>query len=253
MFQERAQDVFDTLNCKFTKHTNAWVAFVLASFALLKEGGRLAMVVPSEIIHVMHAQSLRTYLGESCERMVIIDPEKLWFSGTLQGAVLLLAEKRVKEKSRPQGLAVYPVRDREFLNRDPEEIFNTPQSINGKTVEGKWTRAFLGKSTLSLLDELVDQSLVRKFDEIASVDVGIVTGANKYFLIDNDTVKEFGLQKWVHPMFGRSEHCPGIVYDDEQHSVNIAKGSPTNFVWFNDLSVSKNKKALEPPNTLFRK
>ena len=243
MFQERAQAVFDTLQCKFTKHTNAWVPFVLASFALLKEGGRLAMVVPAEIIHVMHAQSLRSYLGEHCERMVIIDPKELWFSGTLQGAVLLLAEKKVNKRSRPQGLAVYPVRNREFLSTNPEAIFNTPQSINGKTVEGKWTRAFLDKPTRSLLDGLVDEHLVRRFDEVASVDVGIVTGANKYFLVDDETVREFELDRWVHPMFGRSEHCPGIIYDSEQHSVNVAKGNPTNFIWFNDLAVSRSKKA----------
>jgi hypothetical protein len=46
------------------------------------------MVVPSEIVHVMHAQSLRTYLGEQCRRIVIVDPQEIWFEGTLQGAVL---------------------------------------------------------------------------------------------------------------------------------------------------------------------
>lgn len=52
------------------------------------------MVVPSEVIHVTHAQSLRSYLGSECRRLVIVDPEELWFDGTLQGAVILLAEKR---------------------------------------------------------------------------------------------------------------------------------------------------------------
>jgi hypothetical protein len=35
-------------------------------------------------------------------------------------------------------------------------------------------------------------------------------------------------------MFGRSEHCPGVIYDDRQHAVNTAKGNPTNFLWFNE-------------------
>ena len=65
LFQDRAETIFERLGCKFTKHTNAWVSFILASFELLRPGGRLAMVVPAEIIHVMHAQSLRTYLGET--------------------------------------------------------------------------------------------------------------------------------------------------------------------------------------------
>lgn len=245
LFQDRAQAIFDRLGCKFTKHTNAWVSFILASFELLRPGGRLAMVVPAEIIHVMHAQSLRTYLGANARRLVVVDPEELWFEGTLQGAVLLLVEKKAKATDHAEGLGMYPVRGRDFLQLDPEDVFNAPQSINGKTVEGKWTRALLAPSTRELLDELIEANLARRFDEIAEVDVGIVTGANKFFLVEDETVRRFGLQKWAYPMFGRSEHCPGIVYDDAQHQANASKGKPTNFIWFTDTSVERTKSGKE--------
>jgi adenine-specific DNA-methyltransferase len=75
---------------------------------------------------------------------------------------------------------------------------------------------------------------VHIFDEIAEVDVGIVTGANKYFLVTNEIVERHKLSKWAHPMFGRSEHCPGIIYDEKQHRANAQKGNPTNFLWFRD-------------------
>lgn len=240
LFQDRAERIFKELGCKFTKHTNAWVPFILASLALLKPGGRLAMVVPAEIIHVTHAQSLRSYLGENCRRIVIVDPEELWFSGTLQGAVLLLAEKKQSAGELSEGVAICPVRGREFLATDPDRLFKKQQAINGRTVEGKWTRALLPQSTLALLDELIEKKAVRHFDDIAEVDVGIVTGANKFFLVGNETVERYGLEEFVHPMFGRSEHCPGIIYDDVQHRANAANGMPTNFVWFQDDSVERN-------------
>lgn len=56
------------------------------------------MILPAEVIHVMHAQSLRTYLGEQCSKLLIIDPEEIWFEGTLQGAIILFAEKSKKSK-----------------------------------------------------------------------------------------------------------------------------------------------------------
>lgn len=242
LFQARAEHIFGDLECKFTKHTNAWVPFVLASFALLRPGGRLAMVVPAEIIHVMHAQSLRAYLGENARRLVIVDPEELWFEGTLQGAVLLLAEKKRHPRDRAEGLGMVPVRGRDFLSLDPEDVFNTPRPINGKTVEGKWTRALLEPHTRSLIDGLLDDRRVQRFDEIADVDVGIVTGANDFFLVGDEVVRKYGLNKWAHPMFGRSEHCPGVIYDEDQHRANAAKGNPTNFIWFRDNEIERTNK-----------
>ena len=149
-FQTRAEQIFKQLDLPFTKHTNAWVPFILASLALLRPGGRLAMVVPAEIVHVTHAQPLRSYLGRECRRLVIIDPEELWFSDTLQGAVILLAEKKQSKAETSEGLGIYPVKSREFIRLNPATVFNAPQPINGKTVQGKWTRALLDLETRSL-------------------------------------------------------------------------------------------------------
>jgi adenine-specific DNA methylase len=237
-FQTRAASIFEKLDCKFTKHTNAWVPFILASMSLLRPGGRLAMVVPAEIIHVTHAQSLRSYLGKECRRLVVIDPEDLWFDGTLQGAVILMAEKRSGPRQKAEGLGMVPVRGRDFLRRSPAELFAAPQAINGKTVAGKWTRALLDLETRHLFDELEAHQDVHRFEDIARVDVGIVTGANKFFLVSDETVEAYGLSKYAHPMFGRSEHCPGVIYDERQHAANAKKGSPTNFLWFDDAPAS---------------
>ena len=235
-FQIRAERVFKELDLPFTKHTNAWVSFILASVALLRPGGRLAMVVPAEIMHVTHAQSLRSYLGNECRRLVVVDPEEIWFSETLQGAVILLAEKKHCKSDKSEGLGIYPVKGREFLGLKPSLVFDAPQSINGKTVEGKWTRALLDLETRSLFDEIAEHKDVHYFDDIAQVDVGIVTGANNFFLVADEIVKSSKLAKWAHPMFGRSEHCPGIIYDERQHAENAINGKPTNFLWFKETS-----------------
>lgn len=242
MFQDLAEKIFSKLACRFTKHTNAWVPFVLASMALLRPGGRLAMVVPAEIIHVLHAQSLRTFLGDECRRLVIIDPEELWFEDTLQGAVLLMAEKKRRPTDTSEGLGLIPVRGRGFLKEDPAEVFARPVPINGRTVEGKWTRAFLDVGVRDLLDELEELPTIRRFHEVADVDVGIVTGANKFFLVSDETVETYGLEKWAHPMFGRSEHCPGVIYDANQHRANGKAGLPSNFLWFPDGAAGRDPK-----------
>lgn len=234
-----AEKIFRFFNLPFTKHTNLWVPFIMASVALLRPGGRLAMVVPSEILHVMHAQSLRTYLASQCRKLIIIDPEEIWFTNTLQGAVLLLAEKKEKPQENFLGLSIIRTQGKQFLNEDPQTFFHQAIFINGKTITGKWLRALLTQHELDLLDDVAHRQSVHKFNDIANVDVGIVTGANKFFLVPDSTIREYQLQKWAHPMFGRSEHCPGVIYDRHQHQSNKEKGLPANFLWFEEEVLDK--------------
>ncbi len=243
--QHKAEAIFKLLRLPFTKHTNAWVPFVLASVAMLKPGARLGMILPSEIIHVMHSQPLRTYLGEVCSRLLVIDPEEIWFDGTLQGAVILFAEKKVHPTDYSNGVGIVKVSGRSFVSEDPTRLFNDAARINGKTVEGKWTRALLTSEERSLLDTLAEHGQVHRFNDIAEVDVGIVTGANKFFLVRDEMISRYGLDRFAHPMFGRSEHCPGVIYDKQQHAQNARVGNPTNFVWITKPKSSLSKKVLE--------
>lgn len=232
-----AEKIFSQLHLSFTNHTNAWVPFVLASVKLLRPGGRLAMVIPSEIFHIPHAQSLRQYLAEQCSQVLVLDPQEIWFTDTLQGTVLLLAEKKSAGAERSKGVAVLPMVNRQALEIDPEHLFRTATYTNGVTIEGKWMPIFLSKNERALIADLRDRPDIKRFIDVASVDVGIVTGANKFFLVPDQTVKDFSLQRWAHPMFGRSAHVQGLVFSDEDHRENKQTGLPANFLWFQENEI----------------
>lgn len=243
--QERSERIFNHFHLPFTKHTNAWVPFVLASLGQLRPGGRLAMVVPSEILHVIHARPLRDFLLKQCSKVLILDPEDIWFGETLQGVVLLLAEKaEVKGIAK---VSVKSVKDRETLNGSASKHFAKAVFTCGSNLNGKWMLSLLSPAEQSLLIELSQHRSVKRFADIADVDVGIVTGANKFFLVPDDVVAEYGLQKWVHPMFGRSDHVRGVIYDKQSHEENRKLGLPTNFVWF-----KKDEKVKDLPSTVQR-
>ncbi len=256
--QQLAEKIFSLLHLRFTKHTNAWVPFIVASIKLLRPGGRLGMVVPSEIFHIPHAQSLRGYLGDQCSRVLLLDPKELWFSDTLQGTVLLMAEKKVDPSAKCQGVAVLSDVDKHTLTSDPEDIFQKASYTNGDTIAGKWMPLFLNSQERALLTCCRENPTVKRFGEVASVDVGIVTGANKFFLVPDQIINEFQLHDWAHPMFGRSDHVKGLIYSATDHKENKKKGLPANFLWFrkaelqeiptnvaNYLSLGRNQKLHE--------
>ena len=232
VMQERAERVFQRFGLAFTKHANAWVPFVIASLAMLRPHGRLAMVIPSELLHVLHARSLRDFLVQQCSRVLVIDPEEIWFHDTLQGVVLLLAEKRAPCDTGRARVAITPVRGQNALRKPAREYVGQADFISSSVLNDKWMVGLLSKSERSLWESLRCRDGISALGDVASVDVGIVTGANKFFLVSDDTVHTFELEQWAHPMFGRSEHVRGVIYSRSDHAENRRQGLPANFLWF---------------------
>ncbi|MGQ0816291.1 MAG: N-6 DNA methylase [Gemmatimonadota bacterium] len=235
--QERAELLIRRLGLRFTKHTNSWVPFVVGALNRLRPGGRLGMVVPAELLHVLHADSARKYLLDQCSRILVLDPEELWFENTLQGVVLLLAEKRASsDRVSLSQLSITRIRGRQFLTGDPEDHFSQAEYVAGEELPSKWTFALLSSRERRILEFVRSAEGVRPFSEAASVQVGIVTGANSFFLVPDDVVDSFNLGNYAHPMFGRSDHVAGVIYDSLSHEENRRRGVPTNFLWFDGVT-----------------
>jgi adenine-specific DNA methylase len=237
--QAMAEKIFARFGLPFTKHTNAWVPFVIASLALLAPGGRLAMVLPSEILHIRHALGLRRYLAAQCARVLIIDPEELCFEGTLQGVVLLLAEKKSAVDQVAGGVAVESTAGSAAFQSPARQYFESAVWVYEDLDEGKWMPLLLSGKERALLSSLADSQHVSRFGDVAEVDVGIVTGANQFFLVPDETVSQYELGRWAHPMFGRSEHVNGVIYEKSDHEANRAVGLPTNFLWFDPVELAE--------------
>ena len=236
--QKKAADIFITHNMKFTKHTNAWVPFIVASIDMLKPGGKIGMVIPSEIFNVLHSGALRKLLADSCSSISIIDPEDIWFEGTLQGAVILFAEKKVKS-NQSCFITISRVSGMGFCSKTLDEIFNKSVKYEITASSEKWTKYFLNPKATQIIERLVEQEQFVRFSKISQVDVGIVTGANAFFLVNQEIIDLYKLSEYVIPMFGRSEHCPGIIYDENQHIENANNGLPVFFVDFCGKKLNK--------------
>lgn len=230
--QERAQKLFGLMGMKFSKHTNAWIPFVIASIKFLDAGGHLGMILPSELLHVLYAKGLRDYLLKECSQILIIDPEDLWFEDTLQGVIVLMAKKKSTPNQKTDGIAIVHTKGKSFSESNPSDLFSNADYVDGDFLKDKWTYALLTQEERNAYKSICSLPNVFSFSDIATADVGIVTGANKFFLVSDSVVDKYHLQAVAHPMFGRSEHCPGIIYSQEQHDENSQKGLPTNFLYF---------------------
>ncbi len=191
------------------KLTNIWVPFLVISASLLTEKGKLAMVIPAELFQVKYAAETRIFLSKYFDRINIITFKKLVFSDIQQEVVLLLCEKKV---THGKG-----IRTIECENLDDLKSLNF-EKINGSNVKPidhsseKWTKYFLTEEEINLLKRFKNDERVCSCSEIMITNVGIVTGQNKFFMMNENQVKEWKLSSYVIPAVSRSNQLRGINF-----------------------------------------
>ncbi|QNR23201.1 MULTISPECIES: N-6 DNA methylase [Croceimicrobium] len=199
------------------KLTNIWVPFLVVSASLLKDDGRIAMVVPAELFQVKYAAETRVFLSKFFERITIITFKKLVFASIQQEVVLLLCEKKVYHG---KGVRVI-----ECENLDELKSINF-KAINGSNVKPidhtteKWTKYFLNEGEINLLRGLRKDKRVTTCGDIMEVDVGLVTGRNEFFMMNEEQVKAWKLKKYTIPVASKSNQLKGITFSETDFSNN---------------------------------
>ena len=198
--------------------TNAWLPFVVASTLALKPGGRLALVLPAELLQVNYAAELRGYLARRYRHLTIVTFRRLVFDGVQQETVLLLGERGDSPGAT--------IRIAELDSADDMDDLDLPGSsrltVDLDHATEKWTQFYLTPSELALTREVVASGEFPTLGELASVDVGVVTGRNEFFVLTPEMAR--GLESWCRPLVGRTAQIPGLVLRDQEWSSLKASG-----------------------------
>jgi adenine-specific DNA-methyltransferase len=222
--------------------TNIWVPFIVGAAETLTEGGRLAMVVPAELLQVSYAAQLRAFLTERFAHVGLIACNELFFEGAEQEVLLLLAEG-----ARSSGISGTNCRValaqldsvKKILASDPVALLN---SLEEKDVRGdseKWLKYFLTAREIHFMREMRRHPQVAEIARFAEVNVGVVTGKNEFFVLRRSELKSRGLRNTTVPLVSRSAHLRGAMVslddwklmaesDERVHLLNIRQrgGNP---------------------------
>lgn len=215
------------------KLINAWVSFVVASIQMLDENSRIGLVIPAELLQVKYAEELRRFLMCSLHRTTIVTFRELVFDGVEQEVVLLLGEKDVNHNQEHQLRIVQYSNVQEMVEaNDLEEHEFFDVDFN----ETKWTKYFLSNKDIHLIDNIRNDNRFVKFDELARIEVGITTGNNNYFCVNQQQVEQYDLANICRPLIARSVNINGIVFTEEDWRENIERGAKTYLIDFPDIN-----------------
>ena len=225
--------------------------FVIASVERLKPGGRLAMVIPAELLYISHADGLRRLLEREMEQITVVHLREIVFAGTLQGTVLLLAVKRhhastgqlvrepqltlfpeelCDESTALQIIEIYSAADLQQMGLALNHRTSVTTSTQG--LDGNWMLAVLAPDERRLINRLSRHPSVKRFAQVADVDIGIVTGANDFFVVDEQTVGRYELHAIAFPMLAKSDLISGITYTAQDHVANVEAGKAVHLLRF---------------------
>jgi adenine-specific DNA methylase len=202
----RALDLMRSVGLRPNRLTNAWVPFVVASSEALADDGRLGLVLPAELMQVGYASELRGYLVDRFSQLTVVTFRKLVFEGILQEVVLLLGLKG----AGPAEMRVLEVDDATALPADPFEISSVQRAPALLHDQEKWTKYFLDPGEIENLRRIRLRAGQSTFSDFGEVDVGIVTGRNRFFVLTPSKAAELELVDHVVPLISRSAHLSGV-------------------------------------------
>lgn len=212
----RAMAIMERLGLTPNRLTNIWVPFVVAAAASLRPGGRLAFVLPAELLQVTYAAQLRSFLNDRFARIDIVACNELFFENAEQEVVLLLADGALAEPSEDNvcRMALTEMATvAEIVRHSPESLVSEAEHKTLRHENEKWLKYFLTIKEIEFMRELRASDVVTDLATHAGIDVGVVTGKNEFFVLSGEQVRDLELERYTIPLVSRSAQLKGARID----------------------------------------
>jgi adenine-specific DNA methylase len=165
---------------------SSWAALLVHACGFLKPEGRLAMVLPAELLTVSYAEPVRAWLKSRFGQVHLVMFDRLQFNDAIEKVVLVLAAG----EGGCDAFSLYYLDDADGLAQI------RPMSNHAAPVleSGKWTQLFLANKQRQLFHEVTSEQFVGLGD-YGSPELGTVTGSNSFFTLTEATRIAYGLSE----------------------------------------------------------
>lgn len=246
--RSRAMAIMNEQGLSPNRLTNIWVPFVVAAAAALRPGGRMALVLPAELLQVSYAAQLRSFLTDRFGRIDLIACNELFFDKAEQEVLLLLADeaRAAPSESNPcQVTLTESASVADIVERVPAAVL---KGASPKTIchdSEKWLKYFLSAEEIAFMRELRASGAALPLSTYASVNVGVVTGKNQFFVLRQSEIEARGLQGYTMPLVSRSAHLTGAKVGKRDWKRLAADDQLVNMLHLAPINGAKPKGALQ--------
>ncbi len=188
---------------ELTRLASSWAHFVVHAVGFLGPAGRLALVLPAELLHTDYGQPVRDLLLRRFGSVIVVAFDRGVFSDAQVDAVLLLASPDDR-----RGLRVVRVPDERALDALDVDAYADLATV---TPAPRWSRA-VDVGAGSVYDDLLASGIAVPLGTLASVDIGFVSGANDFFILSREEAEQRGFPADIlTPTVRRPGDIPGLL------------------------------------------
>ncbi len=231
--REGAERLAETLGLSFRGVSNLWIPVLLGALNRLRPGGAFAFVIPTECFTGCAAQVARDWLLRSVDGLHF----DLFPPGSFPGVLQEITVMSGIRSEAPQQGAELTITEHDGTGRS---CTWTHAASAGES----WTRYLLDPEHLAALAHARELKTVTRLGQVVAFEVSIVTGANDFFSVSDDTLEEFDLRAWALPLLPRLRHAEGLVYDGRDQEAIAAAGASA---WLLDFGEARPDPELSPP------
>jgi hypothetical protein len=170
---------------RLTGLASSWAAFTIHASRFLRPGGRLALVLPGELLTVNYAAEVRRFLLQRFRRVRLVLFASRVFPGVAEEVVLLLAEG----EGGASHFELYQASGLDALPAPGAPAWTEHRGEGGR----KWTSALIAADACSLFRRLAEGPAFSDLLEWGETWLGAVTGANAFFALSRRDAGRLGL------------------------------------------------------------
>lgn len=217
--RERGKEVTAQKGHRLSRLASSWAPLLIHAADFVADRGRLAQVLPAELIHAQYADQILDHICERFETVSVTMFEDHVFPGAQEEVVLLCAEGR--GAGRADGVQI-----RSFNNLDDLQLSAASGARRRPVGSHKLLAGLLEPAALEVYDELAAGDCTRKLGELASIDIGAVTGANRFFVRPRNEVEEVPA-RFLRDAVSKAAHIQGARLGQSDLREMEASGRPS--------------------------
>lgn len=211
------------MGAHFSSLASSWAPFIVVAAGLLKRGGRIAFVVPAEIGHAGYARELIPALCSHFETVRVVACRKKLFPRLSEDCWLLWCDGFGGRTSHLELAQV----DAFSYCVDPPEPDRIVTLHEWEAFGGRLRPFLLSRDAVSLYRELYDQPRVEVFGDVASANIGYVSGANDFFHLRPSEARSRGIpDSLLRVTIRKSSQLPDARVRESDRKRWIAEDAP---------------------------